>query len=99
MRKRGVGLTLLGRALVWRLLGIISRHSELWEKLFTLCHSVLDVIHGVEVSSCELCYAFGGCTAEKSFGNQLIVKVQGCTVRLVENHQILGFSSITTSFG
>jgi hypothetical protein len=71
----------------------------LWEKLFTLCHSVLDVIHGVEVSSCELCYAFGGCTAEKSFGNQLIVKVQGCTVRLVENHQILGFSSITTSFG
>ena len=63
MRKRRVGLTLLGRALVWRLLGIISRHSELWEKLFTLCHSVLDVIHGVEVSSCELCYVFGGCTA------------------------------------
>lgn len=55
-------------------------------KLLTLCHSVLDVIHGVEVTSCELCCAFTECAAEKSFGYQLIVKVEGGMRQSVENH-------------
>lgn len=86
----GVGLAASGEMLV----GIL-RH---WEVVLTLCHSVLDVVHGVKVRGFELCCAFAECVADESFGAQLTIELQDVRVDRLQITAPEGFSVINSIF-